>query len=320
VTDSIIASNVVTNMSQSGGGIYCSGSTITLVRATVSNNRVLGAYGEGGGIFTWAGQVNVLDGRITDNHVQDGAGGGIMATDAATLTIRGSTIASNTVPSSDAGGGIYFSGNSAAIENSAVYSNSAGQAGGIYLGGSGTMAISNTTVSDNDATSYGGGIQNRAVMTLTNCTIAGNVADSDSDTTGSGGGYFGYGSGNKGFFANTIIADNVDNNPVPYHDCRNVNSATNTSLGHNVVENVGDCAFSTEGDVTGQDPKLGALQDNGGPTWTQALLDGSVALDNGDDAYCPRTDQRGKTRVPPCDVGAYEHVLEVFLPLVLRSY
>jgi hypothetical protein len=53
---------------------------------------------------------------------------------------------------------------------------------------------------------------------------------------------------------------------------------------------------------------LGPLQDNGGPTWTHALLPGSPALDVGDPAQCPATDQRGVPRPQGagCDIGAFE--------------
>jgi chitodextrinase len=53
---------------------------------------------------------------------------------------------------------------------------------------------------------------------------------------------------------------------------------------------------------------LGPLADNGGATPTMALLPGSAAIDAGDDAVCPATDQRGVTRPQGahCDIGAYE--------------
>ena len=62
------------------------------------------------------------------------------------------------------------------------------------------------------------------------------------------------------------------------------------------------------------DPRLGPLQDNGGPTETCALLPDSPAIDAGDNATCLTTDQRGATRpvdgdasgAPDCDIGAFE--------------
>jgi hypothetical protein len=41
------------------------------------------------------------------------------------------------------------------------------------------------------------------------------------------------------------------------------------------------------------DPKLGPLQNNGGRTQTYALKAGSPAIDRGDNAGIPATDQRG---------------------------
>jgi hypothetical protein len=57
-------------------------------------------------------------------------------------------------------------------------------------------------------------------------------------------------------------------------------------------------------DITFADPLLGDLADNGGPTETMALPEGSPALDAGHG--CPETDQRGEPRPDPCDLGAYE--------------
>ena len=55
-------------------------------------------------------------------------------------------------------------------------------------------------------------------------------------------------------------------------------------------------------------PKLGPLADNGGPTRTHALLQGSPAIDAASTPDCPTTDQRGVVRPQgaACDIGSYE--------------
>ncbi len=76
------------------------------------------------------------------------------------------------------------------------------------------------------------------------------------------------------------------------------------------------------------DPKLGPLQNNGGPTQTMALLPGSAAVDAANDAICAAApvanrDQRGffRTWGPHCDIGAYEMVQAtdyLYLPIAGR--
>jgi len=58
------------------------------------------------------------------------------------------------------------------------------------------------------------------------------------------------------------------------------------------------------------DPILGPMADNGGSTQTMALLHGSPAIDAGNGANCPATDQRGVARPlgNGCDIGAFEYV------------
>ena len=72
-----------------------------------------------------------------------------------------------------------------------------------------------------------------------------------------------------------------------------------TSKGHNLIgdPNSGIWVLGF-GDLLGsaQDPldaRLGPLANNGGPTRTHALLAGSPAIDRGDGAGAPATDQRG---------------------------
>ena len=78
------------------------------------------------------------------------------------------------------------------------------------------------------------------------------------------------------------------------------------------------CGFTGTGDIVDTDPLLGPLQDNGGPTFTHALLPGSPAIDAVPVAECtdpdgnPLTmDQRGSHRPSGvgCDKGAFELVI-----------
>jgi hypothetical protein len=59
-------------------------------------------------------------------------------------------------------------------------------------------------------------------------------------------------------------------------------------------------------DLVGDDPMLGPLQDNGGPTPTHEPSVGSPVLEVVN-TLCKEPDQRGVSRLPvPCDVGAVE--------------
>jgi hypothetical protein len=86
------------------------------------------------------------------------------------------------------------------------------------------------------------------------------------------------------------------------------------SNGHNVDAD-GSCRFDAAGDRSGVDPMLAPLGDNGGPTDTMALLDGSPAIDAGD--ACPAADQRGRSRAvgATCDAGALESPFTARAPL-----
>src|SRR5438132_8204323 len=72
-------------------------------------------------------------------------------------------------------------------------------------------------------------------------------------------------------------------------------SGTVTSDGYNLSSDDGSGYLIGPGDQINTDPLLGPLQDNGGPTFTHALLPGSPAIDSGDPKFTPPPffDQRG---------------------------
>jgi hypothetical protein len=81
-----------------------------------------------------------------------------------------------------------------------------------------------------------------------------------------------------------------------------------TSLGHNLETGGNTCGLDQPSDMVDTDPKLGPLQDNGGPTLTMALAHGTPAVDAADPACGVPVDQRGITRPQGahCDIGAFE--------------
>ena len=244
--------------------------------------------------------AHVLLSQVT---IQNGAtfqGGGIYNN--GILTITNSTVSGNiaTAKGFCFGGGIYNNFGTVMINKSTISGNSAagffltGEGGGVY--NSGTMTISNSTVSGNIAR-VGGGISNGGRLAINNSTISGN-----------GAAFHGGGIEGSATLQNSIVANSPKGG-----NCL----GTMTSKGYNLS---GDntCNFHNSGDRNNTDPLLGALQNNGGPTQTQALLPGSPAIDAGNPSGCTdsqgnllKTDQRGYPRHDPedtrgCDMGAYE--------------
>jgi hypothetical protein len=89
-------------------------------------------------------------------------------------------------------------------------------------------------------------------------------------------------------------------------------SGTITSLGYNLSSDDGGGYLTGPGDIINTNPMLGPLQDNGGPTFTCALLPGSPAINAGDPNFTPPPDfdQRGpglpRVAYGRIDIGAFE--------------
>jgi hypothetical protein len=187
---------------------------------------------------------------------------------------------------------------------------SGNKVGGGLIGPPG-QDINVANVTDGIHGGEGGGIFNSGHMELLNCTIANNSAN---DT---GGGFVNI-SPTTAIFKNTIVANNTAGTPGTNNGFNDLGGVI-ISLGHN-LDSENSCGFNQTGDLISTDPMLGPLQDNGGPTFTHALLQGSTAIDNitqgspaidaGDNNGAPDTDQRGITRPqgPSVDIGAYEAV------------
>ena len=232
----------------------------------------------GGGILIRDGRLTLIDSTVSDNSASDGGG---IYNDIGTMTLTHSTVSDNSADNEDGGG----------------------DGGGIYQL-YGTMTLTNSTVSDNTAHGRGGGIYadvtKEGNMTLTSSTISGNRADG-----GGGIQVVDRGSGivAKATLKNTIVANNT---PA---DCGNTAGGI-ASLGHNIFGDI-SCPPLGTGDMSGTNPLLGPLANNGGPTQTHALLTGSPAIDAVPPADLTVTDdQRGISRPQGSagDIGSVEIV------------
>jgi hypothetical protein len=211
------------------------------------------------------------------------------------------------------------------IERSTIAGNSGRFCGGVQAL---FLDVSNSTISGNtqmfgclgeSGTMVGGGVE-AASMVVENSTIVGNV--------GPGGINLSYGAvnlplpprpGPGGFPGQciTLFGDTVTvENSITEGVCSNPAGVVTPSGGGN-VESPGDtCQFTdptNQVNVSAAELALGPLQNNGGPTDTHALLEGSVAIDAAVLGNCTPTDQRGVERPQGagCDAGAYEAVLKV---------
>jgi hypothetical protein len=240
------------------------------------------------------------------------AGGGIeIDTDprigATTVQITYTTIQGNTA--AGPGGGIFWQATGTlALDSSLVARNTAESGGGISTGPGpstaaiGTLQLTNTTLSGN-AAERGGGIERSTGSTLVRAvTMAQNTA-----VRGSGILFIGtrtvYSIATGLIMANLPAAQNcavsTGNGAFPATDSLSVPGAN--------LESGTGCHLRTS-DMSGTDPLLAPLANNGGPTQTRALLPGSPAVDKYTGADCPSLDQRAYKRPAgsACDIGAFE--------------
>jgi CSLREA domain-containing protein len=330
-----------------------SGASLTIIGGRIADNRTgnggncevydcrSGAGGSGGAIYA-SGLVTIVQGivelngagnsgiNLDEGSLGGGDGGGI-ALENATAVIQSTAVYSNIAGASQPGGlPITLIGNG-------------GDGGGIYVADDATLTLTRSTVAGNRAgetlgtvdygrPGYGGGIFAGGATVLDHVTISGNTTQTDL-TSVAGGGLYGEamtihhstiayntatgpdgrggGIGGEGYtLLNTLLGNNVA--PLGA-DC----GAIFQSEGYNLIESLDDSCIvlgDTATNVSGDDPKLGALANNGGATLTHALATNSPALDRGS---CPvGTDQRGLPRpfeIPTlpnpdngCDIGSYE--------------
>jgi hypothetical protein len=244
-----------------------------------------------GGDNTFGGAIHITLGTsslvLVESAVTGSSatfGGGIYSN--GSLTVIDSTFSGNQTTSF--GGAVFLTSGTASISGSTFADNHSGAFAGAIYNQTADVEIVNSTISGNDADAFGGGIyQQNGSMLLDSVTIANNDAPTGGAIRVQGGSVEAL---------RTIIANNSDENCA-----EPLNSSGNN------LDDDGTCGLNELSDINNE-ALLGPLADNGGPTLTHALLEGSPAIDTGGDVVCRATDQRGVPRPqgPACDIGAFE--------------
>jgi predicted outer membrane repeat protein len=320
------------NSAAEGGALWTQGTTMVTNCVFSGNTAATGMYsGQGGAIFNYG--TLTVSGSIVSNNKATGSsasGGGIATLYFSTtvpgiLTVTNSTISGNSA--TQEGGGINNGSATITVTNSTISGNSSSQGAGIENDGAGTITLS--TISGNTGTASGGGIFNNGALTITNSTVSGNSAGGDGGGIESGGTAMsvsfttisgntaGGGGGITNFGTNSIVRNSILANNSSAGNCHVFASyPVIVSEDFNLSDDSTCTAyFNQTHDLNNTPAGLGALENNGGPTQTIALLPGSPAIDAVPLSSCMTvagapvtTDQRGVVRFQgtACDIGAFE--------------
>lgn len=334
IVDSVISGN---KASESAGGFVYDVDSTTINNTLITGNSSSGSSG-GLNVFHDAfsgvtSAVAINNSTISGNTSAFHGGGLKLGNVVATLT--GDTISANSAGYT--GGGVFVFNTTSPIaaqlslQQSTVTGNSATKfGGGIDASGVDAVSISRSLIGFNnvyDPSGGGGGLALRFVKTLVsvdNSTIYGNYAYNN----GGGIGIFDAGTGNVTTFSNATIAGNVTFNyasngilgaGTPHINGSIIANGTSHSSNQDVdgtfaesyslIRNVGSAVLTpAPGNKNGQDPLLGPLTVNGGPTLSMLPMIGSPVLDAGPTAITSGVDQRGLPRFVNgrVDMGAVE--------------
>ena len=269
--DSVITNNLASQYSGGAGGFF-SGGTASLLRVVIEGNA--------NGVYNY-GALDMRDSSVSNNGGDRDFGAGLRNHN--TLILTNVTVAGNY-----------------------------GDRGG--LANYGDAQVTNSTISDNfGAYGYTGGINNTGTMTITASTIAAG--------TYSKSGVNNY--GDLSLSHTLIVGKQIINNrgtiSQSEYNFFGDSSQTAADFFQGFTPGAMDIVATADGTLPtaladiielvsrNTSHKFPYLRDNGGPTLTVALAEGSPAIDAGA-AHCQALDQRGIVRPQggACDIGAFE--------------
>jgi len=309
-----------------GGGIDAYNSRLTMRGTSVSGNESLGY---GGGVYVYgdaavgSAPVNISDSSLYGNYARSDGGGAYLGASGAMTVVR-TTVSANDANRSGGGLAVGYGANASAvtITDSTLSANRAVRrdAGGVLIAGpTGQTLLQNVTISGNVAGRHGGGasVYNAydTPVAVRNSTVVNNQAGS----LYGGGGIYQYGGdcapdpdadllppraacapgrpGDTMVLSSTIVANNEANGDPDLGG--GGGGYSYFQAGFNLIGErpylatfTGDPSGSN---IVGEEPNLGPLYDNGGPTYTHEPYGNSPALDAGI-ANGLTQDQRGSQR------------------------
>ncbi len=358
INDSNFSNNNATGIggSSGGGGAIYNTDTIIINNCNFTNNKATGASGAGGAIGYGgsSGGLTINNSTFVGNSAtgsnggpsRDGGGwgsGGAIGLEVGfpTTIISNTSFINNTAKGGDAQG----SGNGGQGSGGAIFAQRP-------ISITGSTFVNNTAVRGAGVgpSSYypegGGAIFNDYALQVINSTFSNNAAIAPAGIPSSGGAIFSSYNGyntpasniiNSTFFNNTatignsifndnfsralIVKNTIFATNLASENCYTRAAAILTDGGNNLQWPGTSCGNT----ISSQDPKLGPLQNNGGPTQTHLPAPNSPAIDAGNNATCAASpvnnlDQRGVTRPvgTNCDIGAVEFEA-CALPLAVNS-
>lgn len=338
IADSVLTQN---NAGSGNGGAIASSGSLTLSGSTVSGNTAFAGGGiASSGKYA---ELHVRDSQLSGNSASIGGGIEVEQTYSSNPTMEPSkhpvqseivrtTVSGNTAKLAGAGialaalgggdhftvadstisgnhgdsgsqpafgGGVYFGNVYASYApirgefrtvDSTISGNSANSGGGVSVGG---LATTVTSAPATNTPVVGG----NGVIDLQNSTVASNSA-----TAGGGGAYLSA-HGSTLDLTSTVLADNTAAAGANDADRADGSADGGLDLSYSLVENPGDALKTQASSITGVDPDLGPLADNGGPTRTQLPSPTSPVVDQGKAPARLLTDQRGHARIVAGDAA-----------------
>ena len=285
---------------QGGAAIAVRNADLTLNNTQISNNKTTGDNKNGGGVFLRNGNAvitqSVISGNSTEGNNSEGGGFSVFGD----ITLNQSTVSGNSTEGSSAHGGGFSVFGDVTLSQSTVSGNStegdSAHGGGIYVVGN--TSLIQSTLTNNSSESNGAGLfvygyANYSPITLTT-TLINSIL-----------------SGNNNTWPDNLDLDSyVSDDGSSGGSVTHIVNSTNSLFGDPESE----ITDTNTNNVFNNNPGLGPLQNNGGPTLTKAPISGSPVIGAGSNTIANNQgfmeDQRGlgfpRIVDTTVDIGAVE--------------